>query len=445
MKKQVAWFSAGVLGLLLGFPGIGSAQIREGSFSLTPQAGGFFFEDGEPLDNGMTGGLGIGYNVTKVFALEGSFNYIRTTPKHGGETLDGYMLREDAVFHLAPNQRLVPYVAGGLGWLWLDGPATDRHARVTPNFGGGVKGFLTENVAIRADFRRVLPTRPFNENLMVTMGVEFLFGGKQKPAPVPAPPPAPEPPPPAPEPDSDNDGVVDSRDKCPNTPAGVKVNSDGCPFDTDGDGVYDYLDKCPNTPAGVKVNGDGCPFDADGDGVYDYLDKCPNTPAGVKVNSDGCPFDTDGDGVYDYLDKCPDTARDLRVTPDGCPILIQRKVTKTLDIQFDTDKSDIKPEYRERLKEVADFMNKYPQTSTVIEGHTDSVGSAKYNVGLSQRRADSVRNYLVENFGISADRLETKGYGEEKPVASNDTAEGRAQNRRIEATFNAQTEYYEKK
>jgi OOP family OmpA-OmpF porin len=385
MKKQMSWFSAGVLGLLLGFPGLGSAQIREGSFSLTPQAGGFFFEDGEPLDNGMTGGLGIGYNVTKVFALEGSFNYIRTTPKHGGETLDGYMLREDAVFHLAPNQRIVPYVAGGIGWLWLNGPATDRHARVTPNFGGGVKGFLTENVAIRADFRRVLPTKPFNENLMVTMGVEFLFGGKQKPAPAPAPTPAPEPPPPAPEPDSDNDGVVDSRD------------------------------------------------------------KCPNTPAGVKVNSDGCPFDTDGDGVYDYLDKCPDTARDLRVTPDGCPILIQRKVTKTLDIQFDTDKSDIKPEYRERLKEVADFMEKYPQTSTVIEGHTDSVGAARYNVGLSQRRADSVKNYLIENFNISPDRLATKGYGEEKPVASNDTAEGRAQNRRIEATFNAQTEYYEKK
>ena len=385
MKKQMSWFSAGVLGLLLGFPGLGSAQIREGSFSLTPQAGGFFFEDGEPLDNGMTGGLGIGYNVTKVFALEGSFNYIRTTPKHGGETLDGYMLREDAVFHLAPNQRIVPYVAGGIGWLWLNGPATDRHARVTPNFGGGVKGFLTENVAIRADFRRVLPTKPFNENLMVTMGVEFLFGGKQKPAPAPAPTPAPEPPPPAPEPDSDNDGVVDSRD------------------------------------------------------------KCPNTPAGVKVNSNGCPFDADGDGVYDYLDKCPDTARDLRVTPDGCPILIQRKVTKTLDIQFDTDKSDIKPEYRERLKEVADFMEKYPQTSTVIEGHTDSVGAARYNVGLSQRRADSVKNYLIENFNISPDRLATKGYGEEKPVASNDTAEGRAQNRRIEATFNAQTEYYEKK
>ena len=138
MKKQLSWFSAGVLGLLLGFPGLGSAQIREGSFSLTPQAGGYFFEDGEPLDHAPTGGLGFGYNATKVFGLEGSFNYLRATPKPGGEALDGYMLRQDAVFHLAPNQRLVPYVAGGIGWFWLNGPTTDRHAG-GPQFQGRIK------------------------------------------------------------------------------------------------------------------------------------------------------------------------------------------------------------------------------------------------------------------------------------------------------------------
>ena len=207
----------------------------------------------------------------------------------------------------------------------------------------------------------------------------------------------------------------------------------------------DYLDKCPNTPKGVKVNSSGCPLDTDGDGVYDYLDKCPDTPSGVKVNSSGCPLDADGDGVPDYLDKCPDTARDLKVTADGCPILIKKAVTKNLNIQFDTDKADIKPEFNDNLKEAADFMNKYPQTTTVIEGHTDSVGKNKYNQTLSQKRADSVRDYLIKNFNISPDRLSTKGYGEENPIASNDTEEGRSQNRRIQATFNAQSEYYEKK
>ena len=107
------------------------------------------------------------------------------------------------------------------------------------------------------------------------------------------------------EKDIDGDGIVDSKDMCPNTPKGVKVDNFGCPLDTDGDGIADYLDKCSDTPKGVKVDSYGCPLDTDGDGVADYLDKCPNTPSGVKIDSDGCPLDTDGDGVADYLDKCP--------------------------------------------------------------------------------------------------------------------------------------------
>ncbi len=120
--------------------------------------------------------------------------------------------------------------------------------------------------------------------------------------------------------DSDNDGVPDYLDKCPNTPAGVKVDRDGCPLDSDGDGVPDYLDKCANTPAGVKVDKNGCPLDSDGDGVPDYLDKCPNTPAGVKVDKDGCPLDSDGDGVPDYLDKCANTPAGVKVDKNGCPL-----------------------------------------------------------------------------------------------------------------------------
>ena len=318
-------------------------------------------------------------------------------------------------------------------------------------FGGGVDVSINDSVAIRpvqVDYftTKTGLTGDFADHLRYSAGIVFRLGGEKKVAPAPAPVQAPPPPPPPPPPaDTDKDGVIDSQDACPNTPEGVKVNSSGCPLDTDGDGVYDYLDKCPNTPSGVKVNSSGCPLDTDGDGVYDYLDKCPNTPSGVKVNSSGCPFDTDGDGVYDYLDKCPDTARDLKVTADGCPILIKKAVTKDLNIQFDTDKADIKPEYNDRLKEVADFMNTYPQTTTVIEGHTDSVGKPKYNQTLSQRRADSVRAYLIKNFNINPDRISTKGYGEDKPIASNDTEEGRSQNRRIQATFNAESEYYEKK
>ncbi len=121
------------------------------------------------------------------------------------------------------------------------------------------------------------------------------------------------------EEDSDGDGVIDSKDECPNTPANVKVDEFGCPLDSDRDGVPDYLDKCPNTQIGIPVSKDGCPLDSDGDGVPDYLDSCPNTPLNVAVDSNGCPFDSDGDGIPDYLDNCKNTPKGIKVDKDGCP------------------------------------------------------------------------------------------------------------------------------
>ncbi|RZK97285.1 MAG: OmpA family protein, partial [Hymenobacter sp.] len=117
--------------------------------------------------------------------------------------------------------------------------------------------------------------------------------------------------------DTDGDGVADRKDKCPDTPAGVKVDLNGCPVDTDGDGVADYQDKCPDVKGLASLQ--GCP-DADGDGVADADDKCPNTPAGVKVDASGCPLDADGDGVADYLDKCPNTPAGVKVDANGCPL-----------------------------------------------------------------------------------------------------------------------------
>jgi OmpA-OmpF porin, OOP family len=440
----------GSLLIMIVFSCVAFAQVQEGSFSITPQFGVYRFEKEQEFENGFHMGIGGGYNFTQHVGTELSFNYIRTPSKSSRADVEGYLYRWDFVYHFLPDNKIVPYLAGGLGGLALDPAATPKSpAYFLVNYGGGVKAFLKENIALRGDIRHIIPFNKVRNNVMLTFGIDFLFGGGEK-APAPAPTPKPEPKPepvvaPAPPPDSDGDGVIDSNDACPNTPKGVKVDSKGCPLDTDGDGVYDYLDKCPDTPKGVKVNSSGCPLDTDGDGVYDYLDKCPDTPQGVKVNSSGCPLDTDGDGVYDYLDKCPDTPKDLKVNTDGCSILMKKQVAINLDIQFDTDKAVIKPEYNGRLKEVADFMTTYPQTTTVIEGHTDSVGKSAYNQKLSQKRSDAVRAYLINNFNLSADRLTAKGYGEEKPVASNDTEEGRSQNRRIQAVFNAETEYYEKR
>jgi OOP family OmpA-OmpF porin len=181
------------------------------------------------------------------------------------------------------------------------------------------------------------------------------------------------------------------------------------------------------TPAGAAV------IDSDGDGVPDSLDKCPDTPKGVKVDKDGCPVDSDGDGVPDYRDKCPDTPAGVTVDKDGCPL--PKKVSIALEIEFDSGKAVIKPQYDDQIKKVADFMNTYRETTAVIEGHTDNVGKEKSNETLSTKRAESVKTYLVQKYGIAAGRLSAKGFGSSQPMADNATAEGRQKNRRITAVI----------
>jgi outer membrane protein OmpA-like peptidoglycan-associated protein len=223
--------------------------------------------------------------------------------------------------------------------------------------------------------------------------------------------------------DSDGDGVNDRLDQCPDTPAGARVDFKGCPVDTDKDGVYDYEDECPDTPAGARVDFKGCPLDTDKDGVPDYLDKCPDTPDGVDVDSDGCPVDTDMDGVADYKDKCPGTPEGAKVDERGCWVL--------RGVNFDTNKATIKTESYPVLDEVVDVLKRNPDVKLEIQGHTDSTGNAKYNQTLSEKRAKSVDEYFVSH-GVNSSQLSYKGYGEEYPVASNDTDEGRAKNRRVE-------------
>jgi len=193
--------------------------------------------------------------------------------------------------------------------------------------------------------------------------------------------------------------------------------------DSDGDGVLDKDDKCPGTPKGVKVDKVGCPLDSDGDGVADYLDKCPNTPKGVQVDTVGCPLDSDGDGVADYLDKCPNTPKGVKVDAAGCWVI--------KGLRFDYNKWDIKSEYYPFLEEAVKVLQMNPTMKIEIHGHTDSVGSDSYNQTLSEKRANAVKDYLIGK-GIDPNKLTVKGMGEKDPIASNETPEGRAQNRRVE-------------
>lgn len=228
--------------------------------------------------------------------------------------------------------------------------------------------------------------------------------------------------------DSDGDGVPDRLDKCPNTPRGTPVDATGCPLDSDGDGVPNFRDKCPNTPPGAKVNVDGCSIDDDRDGVPNDIDQCPGTPYGVPVDSRGCPLDTDGDGVPNKIDECPGTLPGLKVNSRGCVI------SQTVDlsgVHFEFNKARLMLDSKTVLGNVAKSLANEPDISIIIAGHTDSVGSDAYNKKLSQERAQSVVDYLVTQ-GISRSRLRAVGYGESKPVADNNTDDGRERNRRVE-------------
>jgi OmpA-OmpF porin, OOP family len=207
-------------------------------------------------------------------------------------------------------------------------------------------------------------------------------------------------------------------------------------MDSDGDGVADAMDKCPGTPAGVKVDAAGCPLDSDGDGVPDYLDKCPGTPAGINVDSNGCPLDSDGDGVPDSLDKCPRTPAGVKVDASGCPLTILQSGAASWtfnEINFDVGKADIQSSSFGILDEIAAALGANPQLKVVVEGHTDSSGARAFNVDLSQRRAQAVMDYLVGK-GVSPSRLSAKGYGPDRPVADNGTKLGRSKNRRVRFT-----------
>ncbi len=162
--------------------------------------------------------------------------------------------------------------------------------------------------------------------------------------------------------------------------------------------------------------------DSDGDGVPNSQDLCPDTPAGVPVDEKGCPKDTDGDGVTDDKDKCPQTPQGIRVNDYGCWV--------GGSVLFDFDKTEIRPDAQPLLDEVVDILNKHGYIKLEIQGYTDSVGPEDYNLKLSQRRAEAVRDYLIAH-GISPDRLIAKGYGESDPIAPNNTPEGRARNRRV--------------
>ena len=199
-----------------------------------------------------------------------------------------------------------------------------------------------------------------------------------------------------------------------------------CELDSDRDGIINADDQCPSTVPYAKVNAQGCELDSDNDGVVNRLDQCPDTVEGAVVNAFGCANDEDKDGVPNEMDLCPNSVVGRAVDQNGC----EPEKEMTLNgVEFEYKSSDLTAQAKLRLNDTVQTL-KANSFSYEVQGHTDSVASDEYNRRLSKSRAESVKNYLVSQ-GIDASRLTAVGLGEAKPVASNATEAGRAQNRRV--------------
>lgn len=230
--------------------------------------------------------------------------------------------------------------------------------------------------------------------------------------------------------DKDQDGVLDNVDKCIDVP-GAKENN-GCPYsDRDEDGVLDNVDECLDVKGPPENN--GCPYsDRDQDGIPDKDDACLDAPG--PAENKGCPYlDTDGDQVLDKDDKCPNTPG--VAANDGCPEVKAEEeavVTRAFNnLEFQSGKAVISSASHSSLSELAALLKEHPSWGLLLAGHTDNTGDDEANMILSSNRARAVKDYLVQQ-GVEASKIVVAYYGETRPIASNDTAKGRQQNRRVE-------------
>jgi len=358
-------------------------------FAADYQIGAGFGRNGvsnSPIKNYNYGNIRIGKYLPKNHILRVELERsINIKINNNKTSLNRLLLNVEHYFNT--DTKLTPYAFVGGGYQWVKG-AYDNAA--VADLGIGARYQITKIFDIFAEAKGMRDFHNDDNHFGFLGGIEFNFGGKTEPVPVVTPKPVKK------VVDTDKDGVPDSLDKCPNTPAGVKVDKNGCAIDSDNDGVPNYLDKCPNTPAGVKVDKNGCAVDSDNDGVADYLDKCPNTPKGMKVDKNGCA------------------------------------ISFNFGITFDNDSAKIKPQFITKIKKFADFLKAHPDVKAQIQGYTDNRGKFTYNMILSQKRAKAVYEALIK-LGVNKNQLSWVGFGPKNPITSNAIKEGRAKNRRVVA------------
>ncbi|RJG10977.1 OmpA family protein [Pseudomonas cavernicola] len=333
-----------VIGSLIGTLSLSVLAQGQGAVEVEVFGKRYFTDSTRNMDDGNLLGGSIGYFLTEDLELALSYGEYHDLNGDApvNKDIKGSAAGLDAIYHFGePGPGLRPYLSAGAAHQSISNTFTSGRDHTTQGLlGAGLKYYFTENFYARGGVDGIYNFDRGDSEWMAGVGVGVNFGGSQKAEPAPAP----------------------------------------------------VAEVCA---------------DSDNDGVCDNVDKCPDTPANVTVDADGCPA-------------------------------VAEVVRVELDVKFDFDKSKVKEESYGDIKNLADFMNQYPATSTTVEGHSDSVGPDAYNQKLSERRANAVREVLVNQYGVGGERVNAVGYGESKPVADNATADGRAVNRRVEAEVEAQ-------
>ncbi|MFT5313480.1 MAG: OOP family OmpA-OmpF porin [Paraglaciecola sp.] len=382
MKKTMI-----AMGLLLASVGAASAaSAPEGD----KWVGGFveyYDTDGETegfptyFDNGSGLGAEVGFRFKPQWAARLEWSHLNIDATSLGQDQSGNRIGVDALYFLPDD---LMYIFGGLKQVKLADSSSMANVGLGKHWAINDKWRVITEIAAYHDFGEGYNDMTFK------FGLAYTFGGKTAPV--------------GPK-DSDNDGIYDNRDQCANSAPGTQVDSTGCSVDTDGDGVLNSMDQCPDTPAGINVGAKGC----------------------------NLASDSDQDGVLNAADRCADTPLIDEVDASGCSLFTETEVAVNLRVLFGNNSFTVDNTNDSQFPEFADFMKRYPQTDSVIEGHASAPGEADYNLWISQKRAEAVRQLLIEQYGIDAERLSAKGFGESQLIDTANTSAANKVNRRIEA------------
>lgn len=344
-------------------------------YSIFATTGQYYYDEETDIDNDMPVTFGIGYQFAPRWGGEFSYTNITSeTETNPALDTDAVQFQLDGLYHFGDlASKWKPYVVGGLGNRNLEVGRVEG-TNTYFNFGLGTKYAVSEMLQLRGDVRGYNDVDDSYLDYGFNLGLAFVFGSA-------------------------------STSSKPAPVAAAPVAA---------------VDK-----------------DTDGDGVFDSADKCPTTPEGVAVDYQGCALDSDNDGVADYKDECAETKAQFEVDEKGCPTTLTETITASLEVKFENNSDAIKSEFTSPISELAKFMTEFADTSVVIHGYTDDRGSEAYNRSLSQKRADKIKQVLVETYKIDASRIEAIGHGEDNPIADNNTAEGRAENRRVDAEISS--------